>query len=201
MRLKPAVFLDRDGTITEEIGYVNHEDRLRLMQRTGAAIRLLNEVGLPVVVVTNQAGVARGYFKEEMIHTVHARMQEMLAAEGARVDGIYYCPHHPRTGPPEYRIACNCRKPETGMIERACAELGLDASRSFMVGDKASDVEFGRRVGARGILVLTGYGRGERQYQPEKYQQEPDFIATDLFDAALWIIQQLGLLKKLESGS
>lgn len=201
MTLTPAVFLDRDGTITEEIGYVNHEDRLRLMPRTGAAIRLLNEVGLPVVVVTNQAGVARGYFKEEMIHTVHARMQEMLAAEGARIDGVYYCPHHPRTGPPEYQIACNCRKPETGMIDRACQELGLDATRSFMVGDKASDVEFGRRVGATGILVLTGYGRGERQYQPEKFDQEPDFIATDLYDAALWIVKRLGLLQNLESTS
>jgi D-glycero-D-manno-heptose 1,7-bisphosphate phosphatase len=196
--LKPAVFLDRDGTITVEGGYINHEDRLTLLPRTSAAIQLFNQVGIPVVVVTNQAGVARGYFKEEMVNVVHGRMKELLAAQNAYVDAVYYCPHHPSVGEGEYQQRCNCRKPATGMIDQACAEHGLDPNCSYMVGDKASDIDFAKRTGAKGVLVKTGYGRGELQYQPENFTVEPDFIGNDLFDAALYILKDLDLLSKLE---
>src|SRR5262245_51211482 len=131
----PGVFLDRDGTVCEEVGYVNHVSRCRLLPRSAEAIRLLNEAGLPVVVVTNQAGVARGYFQEEMILAVHDRLRALLAEQGARLAGIYYCPHHPSAGEPPYRTECGCRKPKPGMLYRASREIGIDLARSFLVGD------------------------------------------------------------------
>lgn len=194
----PAVFMDRDGTISEEIGYVDHVARFRLLPRSSAAIRLLNELAVPVVVVTNQAGAARGYFEESMIDRVHATMSELLARDGARVDGIYHCPHHPTVGPPHLRVDCDCRKPRPGLVERACRDLGLDPARSFVVGDKNSDAEMARRAGARSIHVLTGYGRGEVEHLRGKWKVEPDFLVNDLFDAALVVARELGLLGKLK---
>lgn len=185
----PAVFLDRDGTVTDEIGYVNHPERLRLLPRSAAAIRLLGEAGLPCVLVTNQAGVARGYFTEDVLHATHRRLEGLLAAENARLAAIYYCPHHPREGVPPWRADCDCRKPRPGMIERAAREHGYDVRRSYMVGDKISDVEFGKKLGARGVMVLTGYGRGEHEYQRAGWTVQPDCLAGDLYDAALWIIR------------
>lgn len=196
--LRPAVFMDRDGTISEEIGYVDHVSRFRLLPRSSAAIRLLNELSVPVVVVTNQAGAARGYFEEAMIGRVHAAMSEQLARDGARVDGIYYCPHHPSVGPPHLRIDCDCRKPRPGLIERACRDLGLDPARSFMVGDKNSDAELATRVGAKSIHVLTGYGRGEHEHLRDRWKVTPDFLVNDLFDAALVAARELGLLGRLQ---
>jgi D-glycero-D-manno-heptose 1,7-bisphosphate phosphatase len=187
---KRAVFLDRDGTISREIGYINHADRYRLLPRTAQAIRLLNDSDYLTVVVTNQAGVARGYFTEDLIWLVCARMETLLAADGAFLDGIYYCPHHPRTGQPPYRADCNCRKPKTGMIDRAAADLDIDISRSWMVGDKISDIEFARGVGCGGAMVLTGYGRGEYTYSRHTWQVKPDHIAEDLLDTVEWILGQ-----------
>jgi D-glycero-D-manno-heptose 1,7-bisphosphate phosphatase len=183
-----AVFIDRDGTINEEMGYVNHLDRFTLLPRTTKAIRLINANGLKAVIVTNQSGVARGMFPESLVGEVHRRMEDLLKADGAHIDGIYYCPHHPDFGPPEYRKRCNCRKPAIGMIERACNDLGIDPTRSYMIGDRIVDVEFGHKIGAKGILVLTGYGKGELTYRNGQWGEKPDFVAQDLYDAVRWII-------------
>ena len=188
---KRAVFIDRDGTLREEIGYVNHASRFRLLPRSAAAIKRLNEVGIPAVLVTNQAGVARGYFPEERILEVHERMEELLADENARLEGIYYCPHHPSAGEPPYRAECDCRKPKPGLLLCAARDLDLDIPGSYMVGDKLSDVELARAAGCKGILVLTGYGRGEWEYNSETSGVTPDFVAEDLLDAVEWILKDI----------
>ncbi len=187
-----AVFLDRDGTINEEVGYVNHLERFKLLPKTGEAIRLLNRNGIKVVVVTNQAGVARGYFPEPLIHLIHGKMKDNLGEEGAHLDGIYYCPHHPDVGEPPYRQKCRCRKPETGMIEKAVKDLGIECSKSYMIGDRGADIEFGRRIGTKTILVLTGYGKGEWEYFGRQWKSKPDFVAPDLYEAVQWILIQEG---------
>lgn len=186
---RPAVFLDRDGTLTEEVGYVNHPKRLRLLPRTGEAIRRLNEAGVPAVVVTNQAGIARGYFSEAILAAVNAELQAQLAAAGARLDGLYVCPHHPTEGAPPFRMRCECRKPKPGMLLEAAKDLDLDLRRSFMVGDKGSDLEVAPPIGARGVLVLTGYGLGEWEYRREHLRVTPDHVATDLLDAVEWMLK------------
>jgi D-glycero-D-manno-heptose 1,7-bisphosphate phosphatase len=198
MRLAPcgfpmahrAVFLDRDGTINEEVGYVNHCERFHLLPRTGQAIRLLNSRDFKAVVVTNQSGVARGYFPEALIGEVHQKMVGLLEAEGAHLDGIYYCPHHPDAGSPPYRQRCRCRKPDTGLVERAVEDLDLDPSKSYVIGDRGKDMEFAHRIGARGILVLTGYGKGEWEYLRDQWKVKPGHVAEDLYEAVRWILSQ-----------
>ncbi len=185
-----AVFLDRDGTINEEVGYVNHLERFFLLPRAGEGIRLLNDHDLRAVVVTNQSGVARGYFPESLVELVHEKMVKLLAEEGARLDGIYYCPHHPDVGNPPYRKKCRCRKPDTGLIEEASRVLKLDCSKSYVVGDRGNDIEFAKRIGAKGILVLTGYGRGEWEYGKAQWKARPDHVAQDLYEAVQWILKE-----------
>jgi D-glycero-D-manno-heptose 1,7-bisphosphate phosphatase len=184
--MKPAFFLDRDGTVCKEVGYVNHPSRLELLPRSAAGIRRARTAGFACVLVTNQAGVARGYFSEDRIPETHARLEALLAEDGTMLDGIYYCPHHPRAGEPPYRADCDCRKPRPGMIHRAARELGLDIAASFVVGDKISDVEMAKTLGATGILVRTGYGLGEETYRQEFWPVQPDFIADDLLAAVEW---------------
>lgn len=186
----PAVFIDRDGTLTEEVGYVNHPKRLRLLSRSAEAIRRLNRSGLKAVLVTNQSGVARGYFSAEVLQAVNEALVSQLKAEGAYLDGLYVCVHHPTAGKPPYRVACDCRKPEPGLLRRAAVDLGLDLSRSFTVGDKISDVLAGRRAGTRSILVLTGYGLGEWEYRRSLWPTEPDHVAEDLLDAVDWVLRK-----------
>jgi D-glycero-D-manno-heptose 1,7-bisphosphate phosphatase len=185
-----AIIMDRDGTVCDEVGYVNHVDRVRLLPRSAEAIRAANEAGFQTVIATNQAGVARGYFAESLIEEVHDRVRELLAAEGARLDGIYYCPHHPTVGEPAYRKICGCRKPLPGMLERARDEMGIDLHASYMVGDTVKDLEAGRRAGATSVLVLTGYGKGELTYQSHAWTVKPDHIAPDLLDAVRWILER-----------
>ena len=158
---KIAVFIDRDGTMSEGVGYVNHLSRFKLLPNTARAIKLLNDSEILAVVATNQAGVARGYFEENMIIKVHDYMRAELSKNGAKLDAIYYCPHHPSVGKPPYKNDCNCRKPKPGMILQAEKELGIDLTRSYMVGDKISDVEFGKKMGLKSVMVQTGYGIGE----------------------------------------
>src|SRR5262245_13332874 len=153
---QPAVFIDRDGTISEEVGYVNHPSRYRLFPYSAEAIKLLNSSGWLAIVVTNQAGVARGYFSEDVIVQVHGVLNSEMAAAGARLDAIYYCAHHPSVGEPPYRHDCDCRKPKTGLIERACRDLAIDKSASWMVGDRYSDIELARNAGLKAGFVLSG---------------------------------------------
>jgi D-glycero-D-manno-heptose 1,7-bisphosphate phosphatase len=183
-----AVFLDRDGTVSEEVGYVNHVSRLKLFPWTAAAVRAINESGMLAVLVTNQAGVARGYFEEDLVGRVHDRLASELAEAGARLDAVYYCPHHPSAGEPPYRQACECRKPRPGLLRRAAEEHEIDLRGSYMVGDKYSDVELARTVGAKGVLVLSGYGRGELEYQSGAWPLPPDHVADDLLGAVEWIL-------------
>jgi len=188
--LRPAVFIDRDGTLTEEVGYVNHPSRLRLLPRSAEAIRRLNAAGVPAVVVTNQAGIARGYFSEDVLHLVNGELRAQLERAGARLDGVYVCPHHPKEGEPPYRAACDCRKPKPGLLLKAATDLDLDLAQSVMVGDKPSDLEVAPQVGARSVLVLTGYGRGEWEYRRDRFPITPDHVASDLLDAVEWALKE-----------
>ena len=176
------MFLDRDGTIAEEVGYLNHADRFRMFPFAGPAIRRLNEAGLAVIVVTNQSGVARGYFPETLIQEVHERMQRELQSAGARLDGIYYCPHSSADG-------CDCRKPKTGMIERAEREHQLNVPRSYVVGDRFSDMEMAFRAGCKAIFVRTGYGLGEETWHAKDWPRQPDAIVDDVQRAVDWILE------------
>jgi len=182
--------------VTEEVGYVNHPSRLRLIPGAAEGIRMLNGAGVPVILATNQAGVARGYFTEGLVKEVMGRLNELLKAQGARLDAIYYCPHHPSAGEPPYRAECDCRKPKPGMLLRGSLELGLDLSHSFVVGDKISDVAFAKAAGARGIMVLTGYGLGEHTYRRGSWTVQPDYLADDLCAAAEWILKSEGPLRR-----
>ncbi len=184
---RPAVFLDRDGTINEQMGYINHISRFVLLPGVGQAIRRLNEMRVAVVVASNQSGLARGYFPESLVEAVHEQMKRQLAAEGAHVDGIYICPHHPEARVARYRLDCPCRKPKTGLLEQAARDLGLDLPRSFMVGDRWSDLHCGAAVRARTVLVRTGYGRGEELYIGPQERLRPDYVAEDLGAAVDWI--------------
>jgi D-glycero-D-manno-heptose 1,7-bisphosphate phosphatase len=148
------------------------------------AIRRLNQANLPVVVITNQSGVGRGYFPESLVGAVHELMTTQLAKAGARIDALYYCPH-------KGDDACACRKPEPGMLERAARDHCLTLRRSFVVGDRYGDIELARRVNATAILVRTGYGEGEVQWHSAKWSAPPDFIADNLADATDWILRQL----------
>jgi len=181
---RPAVFLDRDGTVTEEVGYLNHVSRFRLLAGIGEAIGRLNQASVPVIVVTNQSGVGRGYFPEQLVRDVHERLKMELLKVGARLDAVYYCPHVSAD-------ECNCRKPRTGMLEQAARELRLDLKSSFVVGDRHSDVELAHRVGARSILVRTGYGEGELAWHAKNWPRQPEVVAADLFDAVNWILKEI----------
>jgi len=188
---RPAVFMDRDGCLIEEVGYLNHPSRVRVLPRTPAAVARLNQAGIPAVMATNQAGIARGYFSSEVLVAVNAEVERQLAVQGARLDALYVCPHHPTAGEPPYREDCSCRKPKPGLLLRAAAEMGLDLSRSVMIGDKPSDVEAGQAVGTATVLVLTGYGRGEWEYRRHEWAVKPDHVAPDLFDAVEWSLARI----------
>ena len=183
---QPAVFLDRDGTINEQMGYINHLSRFELLPQAIPAIRRLNEAGLKVVVVTNQSGAARGYFPASLVDQIHALLQKLLAAGGAHLDGIYVCPHGPAEG-------CACRKPRPALLEQAARDLDLDLSRSYLVGDRYIDIQTAANAGGKGILVLTGYGRGEYEYLRAAARVQPVHVAPDLLEAVEWILQDLGM--------
>ena len=184
--------MDRDGCLIEEMGYINHPSRVRMLPRTPEAIARLNAAGIAAVMATNQAGIARGYFSNETLAAVNAELERQLGALGARLDALYVCTHHPTAGEPPYRQTCECRKPKPGLLLRAAAELGVDLSRSIMVGDKPSDVEAGQAAGAATVLVLTGYGRGEWEYRRHEWTVKPDHVAEDLFDAVEWAMARIG---------
>ncbi|MBN2397225.1 MAG: D-glycero-beta-D-manno-heptose 1,7-bisphosphate 7-phosphatase [Deltaproteobacteria bacterium] len=182
-----AVFLDRDGTINEEVGYLDSLNKLRIFPAAFEAVRMINESGMRVVVVTNQSGVARGLFDEAFVERVHQQVRKRFREQGAVIDRFYYCPHHPTEGIGRYRLACGCRKPEPGMLLRASQDLGIDLSASYVVGDTARDIELAHRCGSTGILVRTGYGMDEALSGVN-----PAYIADDILDAARWILEDRG---------
>lgn len=179
---QPAIFLDRDGTINEDIGYVSSPAELTLYPWAARAIRLINEAGWKAIVITNQSGVARGLYTEEILGDIHNKMIEEMKREGARVDAVYYCPHHPEIGDHRYRLACDCRKPQAGLLYRAASDHNIDLAGSFVIGDKSSDIQMAERAGARSALVLTGYGIYARD------ECNPGVIAENLLAAVRLIL-------------
>jgi D-glycero-D-manno-heptose 1,7-bisphosphate phosphatase len=185
---KPAVFIDRDGTINEQMGYINHLSRFRILPRVPQAIRTLNRHGFLVLVVSNQSGVARGYYPLDLVEALHHLLSVRIEEKNGKIDGIFFCPHHPAGSIPEFSCNCDCRKPKTGLILQACRSFEIDLQRSFVVGDMCTDIELAHRAGLTGILVKTGYGLGEIQYTLPQKTTKPAYIAEDLLDAARWIL-------------
>ena len=186
--MRRAVFLDRDGTLNEESGYLDRLDRLAIYPYAVDAVRLLNRAGFKVIVISNQSGIARGLIRESFVAEAHAHLSAYLNAGGASLDGFYYCPHHPDGTIAAFRQRSECRKPAAGMLVTAAAEHELDLTRSFVVGDRWDDVGAARGAGAKGVLVRSGYGReAEASARPHV---SADMIVDDLAGAAAWILAQ-----------
>lgn len=187
----PAIFLDRDGTLVEEMEFLVDPEKLRLFPGAAAAVRRLNDAGLPVVIVTNQSMIARGLASEQQLALVHERLIAMLAREGAHLDGIYYCPHHPDVGERPYHAVCDCRKPLPGLLHRAAADLGLDLRRSAMVGDSLRDLEACAAAGCPTlILVRTGHGTAEEAPTRAAKLASPPTICDTVIAAVDHILSQ-----------
>ncbi|MCP4714515.1 MAG: HAD family hydrolase [Deltaproteobacteria bacterium] len=187
--MKSAVFIDRDGTLNEEVHYLSRPDQLRLISGAAQAIVEINRAGLLAVVITNQAGVARGLIPEDQLPRIQQAFTEMLGREGARIDGYYQCPHHPDGSIARYRRTCTCRKPQPGLLLQAAQELDIDLKKSCVVGDKASDIQLGHNVGATTFMVMTGYGRDHHNNYPPDCRP-PHYTCSDILEAAQLIIQR-----------
>jgi D-glycero-D-manno-heptose 1,7-bisphosphate phosphatase len=189
-----GIFLDRDGTINEELEYISNPDKVILIPGSADAIREANMLGLKVFVISNQSGVARGFVKEDELVLVNNRLVELLNEKNAHLDAIYFCPHHPEYGEPPYRMFCDCRKPSAGMLKQAEAEFSIDLKKSFVIGDRIVDIQTALTVGAKSILVLTGYGKNE--YERVKSENiSVDYIAKDLFDAMQFVKKSLNQIQ------
>jgi D-glycero-D-manno-heptose 1,7-bisphosphate phosphatase len=186
-----GIFLDRDGTINEDVDYLSSPLALQLIPGSAEAIRKANELGVKVFVVTNQSGIARGILTEAQLGEVHERLRELLRETGARIDAFYYCPHHAELGTSPYRMECDCRKPKTGMLRQAAAEFDIDLKKSFMIGDKMIDVQTGVNAGTTTILVLTGYGKKELALCRDG-RLHPDHVAENLLEAVQHVSHVLG---------
>jgi D-glycero-D-manno-heptose 1,7-bisphosphate phosphatase len=187
--LKPTVFIDRDGTINVDGGYINHPDRFIIYPFAAQAVRLLNIHGFLSVIVTNQSGIGKGFYNTDVMDNIHAKLLRAFAKEGARIDGIYACPHDLSSKLLEYRVDCDCRKPKTGLLKKAAAELPVDKERCYMVGDKYSDIQTGFNFGCISIMVNTGYGLGEQKLYGEAWRRKPDYTAENLLHAVKLIIK------------
>lgn len=185
--MKPAIFLDRDGTMIEDAGYLTRAEDIAFFPWTVDAIRALNRAGFVIVVVTNQSAIARGVLTEPGLAEIHARMDQTLNAGGASITAYYYCPHHPDGPVAAYAATCGCRKPARGLVDRAVRDLGLDPARSFVVGDKWVDVGLARAVGAGAVMVRTGYGAAE-EARPSP-GLDADAVVDNLAAAASWVLQ------------
>ena len=187
---KPAVFIDRDGTINEQLGYINHLSRFVILPGVSEAVRLLNKNDWWAIIVSNQGGVARGYYPMQLVDEIHAFLKSSLKEQGATIDGIFFCPHHPAGVLPEYSSECGCRKPETGLIDKAREAFDIDMSNSYVVGDRHVDIELASRLNLKGVLVKTGYGMGEIEYIIPEKRVKPHHVAEDLLDAVEWILNE-----------
>ena len=186
----PAAFLDRDGTLNVDVGYPDSLEKIVLIPGAVEAVRLLNRAGYAVVVVSNQSGVARGYFDEARVQAINRGVAEMFAQAGARIDGFYYCPHLPEAAVARYRRACGCRKPAPGMLQKAVREMHLDLARSLIIGDKYSDIAAGKALGLQAVLVRTGEGpRQHARYGADDAIPQPDYIADDVLAAVRWLLK------------
>lgn len=174
---KRAAFLDRDGTVNIDPGYIGKPDDMKLFPNVGRAIKKLNDNGFLVFIVSNQSGIGREYFTEQDLYRVHEKFLELLGESGAVIDGIYYCPHKPDEG-------CKCRKPQTGLIDQPCSDFDIDLKNSFVVGDRDKDLEMAENAGVKSVLVRTGYGEKESK----ELTAPCDYIADDLNDAVSWIL-------------
>lgn len=184
-----GIFFDRDGTLNTEVDYLSRPEQLELIPNAARAIREANKAGVRVFVITNQSGIARGLFTEADLHRIHHRFEFLLAAEGAKIDRIYYCPHHPEYGKAPYRISCACRKPKTGMLLQAVSEFGIRLADSFVVGDKCIDIQTGNNAGCGTVLVQTGYGALE--LEECKRSAKIDYVAGDVYEAWQFIREWL----------
>jgi histidinol-phosphate phosphatase family protein len=187
---RPAAFLDRDGTIVVERNFLGDPKAVEIIPGAIDAIQMLNDWGFYVIGVTNQSGVARDYYGDSDVEAVNQRLTELLAVGGARLDRVYYCPHHPEVRAFRDQQPCTCRKPSPGMIERACADFSIDLKRSLVIGDQASDIGLAGSVGIPGILVLTGFGAWQSRHMPQNIN--PAHIADDLLAAVRWFGQKQG---------
>lgn len=187
---QPAAFLDRDGTLNVDVGYPDSLEKIVLINGAVEAVQLLNRAGYAVVVVSNQSGVARGYFDEARVQAINRGVADMFAQAGARIDGFYYCPHLPEAAVARYRRECDCRKPAPGMLQQAARERHLDLARSLIIGDKYSDIAAGKALGLRAILVRTGEGaRQHARHGPDDTIPQPDYIADDVLAAVQWLLK------------
>jgi D-glycero-D-manno-heptose 1,7-bisphosphate phosphatase len=185
----PGVFLDRDGTLIRDVGYLSRPDQIEILPRVPDALRLLHEHGFKIVVVTNQSGVARGFFDEHHVEKIHLALKTKLAEHGAVLDGIYYCPHHPTEGAGPYHASCECRKPNAGLAKQAARDLNLDFSRSYVVGDKPTDVGLAVRIGAKGIRIHENDTEKKGQVVGSKEVVPAALVVKDLWEAAQWIVR------------
>jgi D-glycero-D-manno-heptose 1,7-bisphosphate phosphatase len=186
---KRAVFLDRDGTINRDVGYPNSYSMIEIFPYSFEAVRKINDAGFLAVIVTNQAGIGKGFIEEKSLHDIHRRLRLAFAKKKAFFDGIYYCPHYEHSEIPEYRKACSCRKPNMGMAQQATQDLNIDPTKSYMIGDKIDDILFGLNIQATPILLQTGFGQKSLSQLNEK-GIEPAFVAETLKEAVDWILER-----------
>jgi len=196
--MNKCVFLDRDGTINKEnrtknnpFGFMWDMSDLSLIKGVSKGIALLNKAGYKTVVITNQSGIARGFFNEGFVKKVHNEIDRRIAKKGAHIDRWYYCPHHPTCGMEKYKIECNCRKPKTGLVEKAVTELNISLENSFFVGDSLRDMETGWNSGIKTILVLTGNGKKTLKEISKEQKNKLNYIALDLLEACEWILNKV----------
>jgi D-glycero-D-manno-heptose 1,7-bisphosphate phosphatase len=183
-----AVFFDRDGTLNEEVGHLDDLSRFRVYPFAGRAVREINQAGLLSVVVTNQSGVGRGIFPEELVAAAHDRLAAVLRQDGAKLDAIYYCPHHPAAEIARFRVECACRKPSPGMMEQAARRFSISLADSFVIGDRYVDVEMAHRAGATSVLVETGFGQTEWEMFRGNGAVQPHHVAENVYEAVQWIL-------------
>jgi len=188
---KSAVFLDRDGTLIVEVGYLSDPDQLEVYEGSAEAIKKLNDAGILSILVTNQSGVARGYFGEDTVNLLNQKLSDVIKEKNAYLDAAYYCPHHKKGIIEKYKKDCDCRKPKPGLINQAIADFkDINPEKSYVIGDKVCDIELAKNAGCKGILIKTGYGA---QVLKESCQDDvkPDYVAEDMIDAVNWLLDDL----------